>query len=96
MRMGRVKDPHKACSLKELKRVEITWHDAASRSDHVWDEFNALRTQNNDGLVECQTLGYLVRISKRSVTITQTRADNGKLANEWSIPRTSVMRIKIL
>ena len=94
-RPSRIRDPRRVENLKELPRIEITWHDAAS-GDGTWLPFDHLRSQNADGLMECQTLGYLVKMGPKAIMLCQTRAENGKLAHDWSIPRKWVKKIRIL
>ena len=87
----RLRDPRGIQNLKELPLVEVTWWDAASDAD--WKTFEDVRAQADEGLVECQTVGYLVKVTKRAITVSQTRARNGKLSGDWSIPRRWLTKV---
>lgn len=93
-RAARLVDPAKVENLLDLPVVEVSWRDAASNAH--WEDFRDIRTQPVDGLVECQTVGYLVKLGKHAVILAQTRAGNGRLAGDWSIPRRGVHRIKVI
>ena len=88
------RDPGHIRTLKMLPRIEITWSDAASSSGS-WTPLDELRQQRSDGLMEGQTIGYLVKMGKTAVMVCQTRAENGKLANDWSIPRKWIKRVRV-
>lgn len=90
-RLGRLRDPWDAQNLRQLPLVEVTWRDAARDGD--WKTFEDTRAQTYDGLIECQTVGYLVKVGRQALTLAQTRAENGKLAGDWSIPRRWVVKV---
>ena len=90
-RRVRLRDPQGVSNLRELTLVEVTWRDAAR--DGSWKTLEDLRTEAHDGLMECQTVGYVARISKQALTLAQTRAENGKLAGDWSIPWRWVAKV---
>ena len=90
-----LRDPRGVDDLRELKKVEVTWYDAAT-GGLSWVLFDTLRTSPNDGLMECQTVGYLTKLGKQAITLCQTRAENGKLGNDWSIPRKWIKKIRVL
>lgn len=93
---GVIRDPGRIKSLKGLPLVEVTWFDAASSTPTTWVEYDATRKQRNDGLMECQTTGYLVKLSPRAVIVCMTRAENGKVGADWSIPRVWIKNIRKL
>lgn len=90
-RLGRLRDPGGIKDLRQLPLVEVTWHDAAN--DVAWKTFQDVRDEGHEGLVECQTVGYLVKIGRRALTLAQTRSETGKLAGNWSIPCRWVVKV---
>ena len=87
----RLRDPKHIQSLKQLPLVEVTWHDACSTGG--WEHFARVREKPKDGLLECQTVGYLVKVGKRAVIIAQTRNEEGECAGKWCIPRPWALRM---
>ena len=87
----RLRDPKGVTDLRKLQLVEVTWWDAAS--DGRWKTFEDTRAEARDGLLECQTVGYLVKVGKHALTIAQTRNSNGKIGGDWSIPRRWVVKV---
>lgn len=90
--MTRMRDSRLARTpVRDLPRVEVEWVDAASC--HPWQ---SLADARKDGLVRCWTIGYLVRNTRDIVSLCQARGDNARLGENWSIPRTCVLRIRRL
>ena len=87
----RLRDPKGIQDLRELSLVEVTWWDAAS--DSHWKTFEDVRAQGDEGLIECQTVGYLVKVSKKTITLAQTRSKMGKVSCDWSIPRPWIIKV---
>ena len=87
----RLRDPKRAQSAKQLPLVEVTWRDACS--DHKWKTFAEAREAPFDGTLECQTVGYLVKVGRRAVVVAQTRNEKGEVASDWAIPRPWTLRV---
>ena len=89
--MSRLRDPRGVQDLRKLPLVEVTWWDAAS--DSRWKTFGDARAEAHDGLLENQTVGYLVKVGKHALTLAQTRSQNGKVSGDWSIPRRWIAKV---
>jgi len=81
--LARVKD------LRRLPIVEVVWRDATSF--HGWDTLDGARKDVPD---EARTTGRLIRYDKGYVSLVQTVNTNGKLCENWVIPRPWVIRVR--
>lgn len=77
--------------IRALPVVEVTWIDACSV--HSWQ---ALEEARKDKLIECKTVGRLVRNDRRVVAVVQSIGDNARVSENWVIPRSCVKRIRVL
>ena len=66
----------------KLPRVCVRWYDASSGGG--WDSLKAYRERNCPA---CETMGYLLKVTKDSVTIGQTISNSGNLLDSIAIPR---------
>jgi hypothetical protein len=76
-----------------MKRVvEVCWQDACttsrwrSRADYL-----KLATP-----AHCRTVGYILKQTKKSITVIQTQGDNEDLNASMTIPMDWVTKIKVL
>ena len=78
----------KTKNVLDLPIVEVMWKDATSF--HGWYSLESVRTDVPD---ECRTVGRLVRCDKKFVSVVQSVTANGKLCENWVIPRPWVLKI---
>lgn len=76
---------------RDLPLVEVTWLDACSC--HGWQLASDAR---KDKVIECKTVGRLVRKDRNVVAVVQTVHEDGKVSENWVIPRACVKRIRVL
>lgn len=76
--------------LKQFQHVEVTWDDATSHSG--WHDENSCEIE----LQECKTVGYVYRVTKKSLQLAPTKATSHELADMWAIPRACIKRIRII
>lgn len=89
--LPRDKDLARVRDGRRLPRVEVTWID--SSSSHGWDTLAGLRQER---LVECRTVGYLVRNSRDRLNVVQSFSEWGKGSETWVIPRANIRRVRRL
>ena len=69
--------------------VEVVWHDAAGETG--WE---SLYDAQQADIVECTTLGYLIKKDRRRVVIASSlRGDGARVEHTTTIPRTWVVEI---
>lgn len=76
--------------MKEL--LEVHWHDACTTS--LW-------RSRKDYLelaepVHCRTVGYLLKKTKRSLTLIMTQGNNDDINGSMTIPRDWIQKITTL
>ena len=79
---------------KAMPIVEVVWID----SSHIqrWQSVEELeRELDNDGL-ECRTTGYLFRDQEDRVTILQSQAECGNVADAMTVPRVAIKSMSVL
>ena len=76
--------------LKQFQHVEVTWEDATSHSG--WHDEDSCDLE----LQECKTVGYVYRVTKRSLQLAPTKAASSELADMWAIPRACITRIRVI
>lgn len=76
---------------RELPLVEVEWRDACTF--HPWQSLSDAR---KDMTLRCWTVGYLVRNSRDRVSLVQSRGEHDKVAEDWTIPRACIVRIRRL
>jgi len=84
-------------SIKKPIIVKVDWIDSATNNS--WLSRQAIDNLLEDGLAECQTVGFLVHKTKKMVSIALSRATSDKFvpyADVMSIPRVSITKIKVL
>lgn len=72
--------------------MEVTWRDATSI--HGWDEVEAWK--KDVFLIECRTVGYLIRRDKKLMAVAQTVTERGKASEVWCVPTPWVTKVKVL
>ena len=77
-----------AINIKNLKIVEVTWHDSCS--DGGW---KSLKSSLSGSISTCQSVGYLLQRNRKQVILIQSRSDTGNLSDQIAIPRTDVVKI---
>lgn len=75
--------------LRQLPIVEVVWLDATSSSE----PWSSLAEARAEALLEMSTVGRLIRCDREVVAVVQTINNNGKVNQNWMIPRTWVIRI---
>lgn len=70
--------------------VEVQWRDSAST--HGWR--NAQECKEESGLSLCSTVGYMVHRDRKEIHLFQSINEHGRVAEEWTIPMSTVVRIK--
>lgn len=75
--------------LREI--VEVEWEDACSEDRWGTKEDYMKRTT-----LLCRSSGYLLKVTKREVTVVQNLASSGSMADSMTIPRTWVTKIRKL
>ena len=81
----------KITDLRELPIVEVLWKDATSF--HGWDSLQGAR---KDTPAECRVVGRLIRHDRKFVSVAQAVNADGKLCENWVIPRPWVLRIAVI
>lgn len=76
------------------KCVRVTWMDAASPEGYGWN--NEKKIKKDLGLLEIQTLGWLVHQTKQFITVGQNRDAGGCYSNFINIPSSTIKKIKRL
>ena len=74
--------------LPRLPIVEVVWRDSTSSSD-----WSLLAEARKETLLEVRTVGRLIRCDRRIVAVVQTTNNNGKVNQNWMIPRSWVVKI---
>ena len=74
--------------LHRLPIVEVVWRDSTSSSD-----WSLLAEARKETLLEVRTVGRLIRCDRRIVAVVQTTNNNGKVNQNWMIPRSWVVKI---
>ena len=72
--------------------VEVEWRDAAST--HGWRSPQECKEES--GLVRCSTVGYLVHRDRKELHVLQAVNEHGRVAEEWTIPVSNVIRVRKL
>lgn len=73
------------------KMVEVEWHDACGSAG--WKD---IAEYNNLVPMKCRTVGYLLKQSKKEITIALTQAVNHDLNQSICIPAAWVTKIRKL
>lgn len=72
--------------------VLITWRDATALQDGYWEAF---KTAKRHTAAKAHTVGFLVRRTKRQITVMQSFHKQGA-GGVFTIPTDWVTRIKVL
>lgn len=78
----------------DLPLVEVTWIDAQFETDAEASLKDG--TAHFGSLVQCQSIGYLIRKNKREVVLASARADDDSIRFAFSIPTAWVRSITVL
>ena len=76
--------------LRKLPLAKVTWVDSGSWSG--WREAKEVPR----GLVECQTVGWVVTSNRRVLTVVQSLNEHQQVTEAWSIPRSCVRKVQVL
>lgn len=68
----------------DQRLLEVIWRDTSSWGD--WHETN----HKDDEPIECVTVGYVVRETKRDLVLAQTFSRGGKVTNTMAIPKSTI------
>lgn len=75
--------------LREI--VEVEWVDSAARG-----RWGSVEEYQKHDVVMCRTAGYLLKKTKRAVTIIQSQHTDDGLCDAMAIPTKAVTRIRRL
>jgi hypothetical protein len=71
-----------------MKRIEVKWIDSCGGS-HYWADVDSFNNKPD----RITTVGYLVKSSKRAVTVAASKASS-QVGGVITIPRSSIKSIK--
>ena len=71
--------------------VEVVWEDAAS-ANSAWKPLEDIRATT----VVIRSVGYLLEVTDRRVTLLQNAGDNGRAADTITVPRSCVRSMRRL
>lgn len=74
--------------------LEIEWDDAATTQN--WHSPDCKGLKKNDGLSRCNTVGYFLRETKRSIQVSKCHADDADRSDTQSIPIHSIRKVRRL
>ena len=77
--------------MKEYKRVEVEWDDSCSNNG-----WQCADTAKSHSTAQCRTVSYLVKSSKKSITLVQSLSNTGNISELMAIPRGCIKSIKVL
>ena len=73
----------KVNDIRKLPRVEIRW---TNLNDY----------RNDKAILEIESIGYLIKNTKREIQLVQSRSKNGTLADSITIPKAWIISAKYL
>lgn len=78
-----------AQNVKQLPWVHVTWRDAST-----WTGWQPVKDADSHMPADCQTIGFLIRYSKKMVSLCHSINEYGKMGDCLTIPREWVQRVK--
>jgi len=76
-----------------MKAVRIIWHDSFSIDAWTPKELVIIETTEN---MECQTIGFLLKRTRESITVCHTINTEGSVCGVIQIPRKCIVKIEYL
>jgi len=78
--------------LRSMPKVEIVWIDSCTSGRwRTLDDY-----QDNEGLVECHSIGYMTKKNKKEVQVVQQISREARVADSITIPRSCIKKIRRL
>ena len=84
---------------KQYDLVEIEWIDSTTPGDAGWVSIDDLLTEDDDFMLNCYTVGYLIRESEKDIWIVGSYHDNGDGGNCLgliAIPQVAILERELL
>ena len=91
MRLPSSRELKKIRDVRQFPVCRVTWVDSCSCSR--WRDVDQVRGET---LMECQTVGFLVSRTRRSLVLAQSVNENRDLAASWVVPTAGVKRVERL
>lgn len=74
--------------------IEIEWVDTTTVQN--WHNPNSKHLRVNDGLTKCKSAGFFLRLTEKTIQISQAFSDDGSRCNSQCIPLSTIIKIRRL
>lgn len=72
----------------------VEWDDAATTGG--WHKPNSRHLRNNCGLSRCETIGFFLRETKKSIQLSKSYSDTGDRLDTQAIPFGMIRKVRRL
>jgi len=76
---------------RKMRLMRVEWMDAASND--TWRGPEQI-PPDGEACIHMETVGYVLRSSRKEVVLAQTKSETGKVSATMAIPRGSIIKMK--